>query len=64
MKLVQWMQSNTPQFHGILCLKIRESKSSCYGICAMFPLYTGHSFTCYLKGIHLTKFIWKLNGED
>lgn len=65
MKVVrQWIQLNIPQFLGILSLKIRESKSSCYGIYAMFPLYIGHSFICYLKGIHLIKFIWKLNGED
>ena len=60
----QWTQLNILQFLGILYLKIRESKSSCYGIFAMFPLYIGHSFTCCLKETHLIKFIWKLNGED
>ena len=49
--------------HGTWCLRAKESKLSCYGICAMFQSYIVHSSFCYLREILLIRYTWKLSLE-
>ncbi|KAB1996333.1 hypothetical protein ES319_D13G223700v1 [Gossypium barbadense] len=52
-----------PRCHGTWCSRIKGSRLSCYGTCAMFQLYIEHSFICCSGETQLIRYIWKLSLE-